>query len=288
MKLVRFLMKLAHESVTIELKNGTLVTGTIVGVDVAMNTHLRTVKMTLKNREPVSLDSLSIRGNNIRYIILPDTIPLDTLLVDDEPRKKPARGGRGRTAPSRGGRGRGRGRGGPRGRGGFRAFLSLQSIVDIERDHLFLAYTEVEEVSYVKNMMLMRFLMRLHDKFVTIELKNGTVVMGYVSSVDLAMNFHLNRVAMTLKSEKPVSMDAVSIRGNNIRYVIFPKNLNLDALMIDVPQQRKKTRKTPDQAHSQSVAVRGGRGRNSGRGGPCGRHPARSGGRGGAKSWNKR
>ncbi|VDO15656.1 unnamed protein product, partial [Brugia timori] len=79
MKLVRFLMKLAHESVTIELKNGTLVTGTIVGVDVAMNTHLRTVKMTLKNREPVSLDSLSIRGsflgNNIRYIILPDTIP---------------------------------------------------------------------------------------------------------------------------------------------------------------------------------------------------------------------
>uniref|UniRef100_A0A1I7V5A3 Small nuclear ribonucleoprotein Sm D1 n=1 Tax=Loa loa TaxID=7209 RepID=A0A1I7V5A3_LOALO len=111
MKLVRFLMKLAHESVTIELKNGTLVTGTIVGVDVAMNTHLRTVKMTLKNREPVSLDSLSIRGNNIRYIILPDTIPLDTLLVDDEPRKKPARGGRGRAAPTRGGRGRGRGRG---------------------------------------------------------------------------------------------------------------------------------------------------------------------------------
>ncbi|KAM3719850.1 putative small nuclear ribonucleoprotein Sm [Dirofilaria immitis] len=113
-------MKLAHESVTIELKNGTLVTGTIVGVDVAMNIHLRTVKMTLKNREPVSLDSLSIRGNNIRYIILPDTIPLDTLLVDDEPRKKPARGGRGRAAPARGGRGRGRGRGGPRGRGGFR------------------------------------------------------------------------------------------------------------------------------------------------------------------------
>lgn len=51
---------------------------------------------------------------------MPDTIPLDTLLVDDEPRKKPARGGRGRAAPTRGGRGRGRGRGGPRGRGGFR------------------------------------------------------------------------------------------------------------------------------------------------------------------------
>uniref|UniRef100_A0A0M3IGE1 Small nuclear ribonucleoprotein Sm D1 n=1 Tax=Ascaris lumbricoides TaxID=6252 RepID=A0A0M3IGE1_ASCLU len=121
MKLVRFLMKLSHETVTIELKNSTLVTGTIMGVDVAMNTHLRAVKMSVKNREPIQLDTLSIRGNNIRYIILPDSIPLDTLLIDDEPRKKSARGGRGRAGVARGGpRGRGRGRGGPRGRGGFR------------------------------------------------------------------------------------------------------------------------------------------------------------------------
>ncbi|VDO15099.1 unnamed protein product, partial [Brugia timori] len=91
------------------------------------------------------------------------------------------------------------------------------------------------------DMMLMHFLMRLRNKFVTIELKNGTVVMGYVSSVDLAMNFHLNRVSMTLKSEKPASVDAVSIRGNNIRYIIFPNNLNLDALMIDIPQQTRRT-----------------------------------------------
>ncbi|PAV59443.1 hypothetical protein WR25_13552 isoform D [Diploscapter pachys] len=152
MKLVRFLMKLSHETVTVELKNGTLVTGrgeieittrktrvilkitqretsrksnftgTIMGVDVAMNTHLRAVKMIQKNKEPISLDTLSVRGNNIRYIILPDALPLDTLLIDDEPRKKAAkarasRGGRG----GRGGRGRGRGggrggRGGPRGR----------------------------------------------------------------------------------------------------------------------------------------------------------------------------
>jgi len=122
MKLVRFLMKLSHETVTIELKNGTLVTGTIQGVDIAMNTHLRAVKMTVKNRDPVQLDTLSIRGNNIRYILLPDSIPLDTLLIDDEPKKRAAkaragRGGRGGGA--RGGpRGRGRGRGGPRGGGG--------------------------------------------------------------------------------------------------------------------------------------------------------------------------
>ncbi|KNE65352.1 small nuclear ribonucleoprotein Sm D1 [Allomyces macrogynus ATCC 38327] len=88
MKLVRFLMKLGNESVTVELKNGTVVHGTITGVDMTMNTHLKTVKMTVKNRDPIALDRLSIRGNTIRYFILPDSIPLDTLLIDDTPKVK--------------------------------------------------------------------------------------------------------------------------------------------------------------------------------------------------------
>ena len=94
MKLVRFLMKLNNESVVIELKNGTVVSGTVtgnpslqlilfLGVDVSMNTHLKAVKLTVKGREAVSLDHLTIRGNNIRYFLLPESLPLETLLIND-------------------------------------------------------------------------------------------------------------------------------------------------------------------------------------------------------------
>uniref|UniRef100_A0A1I7YYG0 Small nuclear ribonucleoprotein Sm D1 n=1 Tax=Steinernema glaseri TaxID=37863 RepID=A0A1I7YYG0_9BILA len=124
MKLVRFLMKLSHETVSIELKNGTTATGTIMGVDIAMNIHLRSVKITTKQQDPTYMDAISIRGNNVRYIILPDALPLDTLLLDEEPKKKARRGvgaGRGGRGGARGSRGaRGRGRGGARGRGGPR------------------------------------------------------------------------------------------------------------------------------------------------------------------------
>ena len=113
-------MKLSHESVTVELKNGTVISGTITGesvmenvfhsamfciflisgVDPAMNTHLKAVKMTPKGRDTMQLESLSIRGNNIRYYILPETLPLDSLLIDDTPKAKikrrEARLGRGR------------------------------------------------------------------------------------------------------------------------------------------------------------------------------------------------
>ncbi|KAL4554650.1 hypothetical protein LXL04_037249 [Taraxacum kok-saghyz] len=89
MKLVRFLMKLNNETVSIELKNGTVVHGTITGVDISMNTHLKTVKLTLKGKNPVTLDHLSVRGNNIRYYILPDSLNLETLLVEETPRVKP-------------------------------------------------------------------------------------------------------------------------------------------------------------------------------------------------------
>lgn len=102
-----------------------------------MNIHLGSVSVTRKNRPKQPFDTLTVRGNNVRYVILPDSLPLDTLLVDDAPKPKkpsdraPQGGARGRglcfdsSAPlirlkganlgGRGGRGGGRGRG--RGRG---------------------------------------------------------------------------------------------------------------------------------------------------------------------------
>ena len=56
MKLTRFLQKLANETVTVELKNATTVTGTVVGVDVAMNMHMRTVKLSVKGENTKALE----------------------------------------------------------------------------------------------------------------------------------------------------------------------------------------------------------------------------------------
>jgi len=58
----------------------------IIGVDIRMNTHLKNVKLTAKGKNTISLEQLTIRGNNLRYFILPESLPIDTLLVDDQPK----------------------------------------------------------------------------------------------------------------------------------------------------------------------------------------------------------
>lgn len=45
-----------------------------------MNTNLKKVKLIPKGKNPVTLDHLCVRGNNIRYYILPDSLNLETLL----------------------------------------------------------------------------------------------------------------------------------------------------------------------------------------------------------------
>jgi len=112
MKLTRFLMKMVNETVTIELKNGTTVQGTITGVDTSMNTHLKQVKVTVRHKNPVNMTYLSIRGANIRYFHLPDHVDLNYALIDDAPKQNPPK------YPVGSFRGRGRGKGGGGGPGG--------------------------------------------------------------------------------------------------------------------------------------------------------------------------
>lgn len=84
MKLVRFLSKCANQPVSIELKSGATVAGTIASVDVQMNTHLRKVTITPKRKDtPAEThDVYTVRGSAIRNIVLPDSLPLDAILQD--------------------------------------------------------------------------------------------------------------------------------------------------------------------------------------------------------------
>lgn len=67
-----------NESVTIELKNGSIIQGAVtgffifyeiylIGVDGSMNIHLKAAKLTVRNKDPLRLDNISVRGNTIRY-----------------------------------------------------------------------------------------------------------------------------------------------------------------------------------------------------------------------------
>lgn len=70
MKLASFIQKLSGETLSVTLKNGSVIQGNLIGSDVSMNMHLKSVKVALKGKNPVSMDALSIRGNNVRYIML--------------------------------------------------------------------------------------------------------------------------------------------------------------------------------------------------------------------------
>ena len=121
MKLVNFLKSLRNEQVTIELKNGTTIWGTLQTVSPQMNATLTDVTLSIPSgastsnsssntrgasalasvylmsaspstdtsssntsskQVTVSLQYVNVRGNTIRQIILPDSLNLDSLLVD--------------------------------------------------------------------------------------------------------------------------------------------------------------------------------------------------------------
>lgn len=90
MKLVYFLMKLQNESVQVELKNGNLVQGTILSVSPNMNINLKDVKMTSVDNSISVLEHMTIRGSQVRMVLLPDELNLDSILTDPifKPKRK--------------------------------------------------------------------------------------------------------------------------------------------------------------------------------------------------------
>ncbi|EDK47073.1 hypothetical protein PP707_00200 [Acetobacter pasteurianus] len=124
MKLVRFLMNVpnsTNQPITVELKNGNIVNGTLLSANPQMNLNLKNVKLQQLYQDPILLQYINIRGNQIRQILLPDDLNIDGVLEKSQtkikgqgagPSAKPVsrRGGRG-GGSDRGGRGRGRGRG---------------------------------------------------------------------------------------------------------------------------------------------------------------------------------
>ncbi|KAG0679477.1 hypothetical protein C6P40_005327 [Pichia californica] len=83
-------MKLQNESVQVELKNGNIVQGTILSVSPNMNINLKDVKMTAIDKSLSVLEHMTIRGSQVRMVLLPDELNLDSILTDSifKPKKK--------------------------------------------------------------------------------------------------------------------------------------------------------------------------------------------------------
>ena len=86
--LVNVLEALQGDTVTIELKNGSVVTGTLANVDVNMTAHLTGAKVVPVKGEPEQHDELTVRGMNVRMFLLGDSSDIDVLLRKAESNEK--------------------------------------------------------------------------------------------------------------------------------------------------------------------------------------------------------
>lgn len=87
MKLANFLTKLNDYTVTIELKNGSSVKGTLITADPMMNCHMSDVTLKtkkLRDGDSLKLKKFTVRANTIRYVILPQDINLSQKIDEAE------------------------------------------------------------------------------------------------------------------------------------------------------------------------------------------------------------
>lgn len=91
MKLVRFLMNLpstTNHPVTVELKNGNSVNGQLLSCLPLMNLSLKNIKLIQPHQDPQLMQFMNIRGNQIRQVILPDDLNIESLLSKSQVRLK--------------------------------------------------------------------------------------------------------------------------------------------------------------------------------------------------------
>ncbi|KAK6453661.1 uncharacterized protein RJT20DRAFT_131023 [Scheffersomyces xylosifermentans] len=111
MKLVRFLINLPSSTtqpVTVELKNGNSISGQVLSCSPSMNLSLKNIKLIQPYQDPQLLQFINIRGNQIRQIILPDDINIESILAKSVTKIKGQGAGPGvkdSGPPKRGGRG---------------------------------------------------------------------------------------------------------------------------------------------------------------------------------------
>jgi small nuclear ribonucleoprotein D1 len=83
MKITAIFKKIKNEIITIELKNGIILNGSVENVDPYMNIYLKHVKRTFKGKNSNIIPTISVRGSRIRFIILPDWINFDNVFKKD-------------------------------------------------------------------------------------------------------------------------------------------------------------------------------------------------------------
>merc|ERR1712048_1419213 len=85
--------------------------------------------------------------------------------------------------------------------------------------------------------------MKLKESSLQIELKNGFIIQGSVILIDNLMNIFLSGVRIVSSSKKFTTCDNISIRGSQIRYIIFQDTMNLDSLLVSLDKQDKKNKR---------------------------------------------
>jgi small nuclear ribonucleoprotein D1 len=79
MKLLVLFKKMINEIITIELKNGVMVSGVIVKIDSKMNIYLKNARKILDKRNFNIFENICIRGSKIRLIVLSKCFNFDLL-----------------------------------------------------------------------------------------------------------------------------------------------------------------------------------------------------------------